>query len=424
MKNINLDWIKNIVEEFNKLPKTRKNLIEIAGYPSWENVNSNLLAFYLDVENNNDEHGFSTLFFDSLLDLLEMKLDKKFVREIFNEDSFTVQREVITNKNKRIDILLQSKNSKDCAIIIENKIYADLYNDLVEYWDSVDSENKIGVILSISNIDNVNKIIKKLQEEKEEPQDDIIFCNITHKEFVESVSNNLTNHYLNSNDRHLLFLKEYMANINSLYKNKEVDMAKDNVLKKFHENKENINKFFEVDNKLSQHVCDSFFEVMKKFGFPAVSESYSKAKHFEFDENSSAENIEKFDNKQKEILGKFRFWVSIDELKYDSQFYAGFELFDTENEDNTKYGDMLKNKLESLDVYSNEVTKSNQGNSQTYYQWIYELRFKVTDYLDHSDGFKGKLEEEISKHFFEHENNFIEHAVNNLDEIIKNNSKS
>lgn len=43
-----LDWLQKLIDSFPSKNKIRKNLIDIAGYPSWENVNSNLLAFYFD----------------------------------------------------------------------------------------------------------------------------------------------------------------------------------------------------------------------------------------------------------------------------------------------------------------------------------------------------------------------------------------
>jgi hypothetical protein len=55
-----------LLDEFSKLPdrvKRRPTLMEIAGYPHYENVCSNILAFYLDPE---EPHGLGTLVLDAL----------------------------------------------------------------------------------------------------------------------------------------------------------------------------------------------------------------------------------------------------------------------------------------------------------------------------------------------------------------------
>jgi len=123
---LKLEWLDDFVRLLPKISKVRKNFMEIAGFPKWETVNSNLLAFYLD---KTEEHGFGDLFFKSLLKLIE--LDKI---ELYNSDFF-VEREVYTPKGKYIDIVIKSvdidDNGKhDWVIILENKVYADLYNDL------------------------------------------------------------------------------------------------------------------------------------------------------------------------------------------------------------------------------------------------------------------------------------------------------
>ncbi len=187
--NMNLDWIDELIKLLPEISPIRKNMIEISGFPRWETVNSNLLAFYFD---NNEEHGFNNLFIDSLYDIIEEKTNIQiFKRQIFETD-FSVEREWITVNGKRIDILLSENYNEDefnsnWAIIIENKLNANLYNDLLNYWDSVKSKNKIGIVLTINPLID----IKKNQNDK------IYFINITHKELSEKVTRNLPKFYLN-----------------------------------------------------------------------------------------------------------------------------------------------------------------------------------------------------------------------------------
>lgn len=41
-------WLNDLVQELPTIQTTKKNLIQIAGYPNRENVNSNFLAFYFN----------------------------------------------------------------------------------------------------------------------------------------------------------------------------------------------------------------------------------------------------------------------------------------------------------------------------------------------------------------------------------------
>lgn len=220
-----MDWIDDFVNLLFKMKEKRKNYIEIVGYLSWENVNSNLLVFYFD---KNEEYGFEVLFFDSLLDFIKSKYYSLYKEEWEKIDlfvmDFLVEREVLIDDLKRIDILLYEDidsldfvglddevNFKEIiffwVIIIENKINVLLNNDFVEYWNSVKVEYKIGVILSKNEIrgdfifDN----------------NEIIYINIFYRELIDRVIYNMFGLFMNLDDWYLLLLKEFILNINLLY---------------------------------------------------------------------------------------------------------------------------------------------------------------------------------------------------------------
>lgn len=66
--------LKNLPKAVNREP----TFMEIAGYPRFENVCSNILAFYLQPSN---EHCFGTLFLDILATLIDKKIviDRRFI---------------------------------------------------------------------------------------------------------------------------------------------------------------------------------------------------------------------------------------------------------------------------------------------------------------------------------------------------------
>ena len=101
------DKYLELLHDFESLPdsKNSESIFDIAGYPHYENVSSNILAFYL---NPNNEHGLGDLLFSSLMNLaggIEIQ-----------QGNVQVSREVSTNKGGRLDIVIETDNQ----IILSN----------------------------------------------------------------------------------------------------------------------------------------------------------------------------------------------------------------------------------------------------------------------------------------------------------------
>lgn len=181
----------NVIPKIKRRPKT---FLGIAKQPHYENVMSNIYAFYFTTT---EVHGMQDLFVNSLLELInESKLGaQKKVNAILD---FEVDTEVTTKKNGRIDLLL---SSSEYAIIIENKVYHTLNNDLEDYWDSIAvtdnvEENKIGIVLSLYKLAVTH------------PH----FINITHLEFLKRVIQNMGNYLMVAKDKYVVFLKDFYQN--------------------------------------------------------------------------------------------------------------------------------------------------------------------------------------------------------------------
>ncbi len=375
-KDFDVKWLEDLVNSFPELTKNPKNFFDISGFPRRENVNSNLLAFYFD---KNEEHGFKTLFIDSLLEIISEQKGDSF--EI-DETDFSVEREVFTNKGNRIDILIKGID-ESWAIIIENKVDAGLYNDLSDYWESTQVGNgkKCGIVLSVEPMETKNG-----------------FINITHKLLIEKVVANLGNFYAESNDRHLLFLKDYISYINNFYGNK-VEVGKmENILKKFHENADNIRKLQKTNEELQKFLTTAVDEVLKSFELiPASSNKVALSRHFEFDNNL--------------LRNQFRFWVDYEKVKFDKQFFAFFELY---GEENTEYANKLKNNLEKMNIFGNIVQQGTGGKAGGNYCHIYKILIPLED---PENGFKEHLEKQLSAYFFKNSNDYIGKAVSEFGKI-------
>ena len=139
---------QELIQKFSELPnqpREDENLFSICGFPHYERVISNVLAFFLD---NQREHGLGNLFIDTLLSFCGHKdLDL----------NYRVETETPTDKGKFIDIDIIGDEYR---IIIENKINASLYNDLNEYFKfaSKNGRTVIAFVLSLKPLDpGINK---------------------------------------------------------------------------------------------------------------------------------------------------------------------------------------------------------------------------------------------------------------------------
>jgi hypothetical protein len=210
------------LEEFLKQYKLveyvekEKNIFQIAGFPHYENVSSNVLAYFLKYP----------IVFESLLNCIEKD---RFPYDISECNIENITREKSTKERKRIDILI---NTDKVIIGIENKIddpvndptVSNPMNDYYEYLKELaKKENKAWKFIVLSKI--------KVEESEN-------YINILYSDFAKELRKNYSELQKGLGDRYFLLLNEYVENIESfnggLYMNNEfVEIAKqDGNLKK------------------------------------------------------------------------------------------------------------------------------------------------------------------------------------------------
>lgn len=395
----NLDWLAKLVSSFPETPTRRKNLIEIAGYPSWENVNSNLLAFYFDEQ---EEHGFGRLFFSSLLDVLSDEFSEFDRNDFEAEDPVTAEREVFIQGGGRIDLLVKPTSTEEqetaeqsddssWAILIENKLYHHLANSLKDYWDSVNAEHKFGIVLSL------HPVSAKDMKEKTLADPGVLFKNITHRQLAAQVKKNLPEYFEQADDRHLLFLKDYLANIETHYMSNTEHL--DQTLALFHQKQEKIKELKDQDVRLLEFISETVFDIFRANNiYPGSDKKTSQAKHFYFPDE------------EDELHRAFRFYVILGEIRYQSQFECYFELY---RKSNTRYGGIVRHLLEEKGTYTAKKVRPGTGGSETAsYMHIYTIQISLAGFEE--KGFRETLKEKLNTHFFNHPNNFIEAACDAL----------
>lgn len=243
---MNLTSLKEFLDQ-KKIPSINikpKTFLEIAKQPHYENVISNIYAFFFNVY---EVHNLKDLFIRSLVECIhEHQLESK---DFSSFTDFSIDTEYSTkgigkNKKKgRIDLLLRSN---DQAIIIENKIYHYLANDLDDYWKSIEikSENnssKIGIILSL-------KPISKNQYQQFEYRTEYI--NITHIELINKVIDNASPYLENNESRHIPFLHDFIQNIINI----SSPTMNHQDIRFYLENKEKVNQLVLFKQQFKTHV--------------------------------------------------------------------------------------------------------------------------------------------------------------------------
>lgn len=199
---MNFDYIEKLFLKFKLINKTNEfqpTFLELSGYPHYENVCSNILAFFFDTSN---PHNLKDLFIKSLV----QSVFKDTVWE-GNLETISISREYKADENKRIDLVIETLDS---VFVIENKIFHWLHNDLQLYKRTIDrnylDKNKVYLVLSIKkeNVDND-------------------FIAITYDEFFSKLKNNFGYYSINANNKYILYLFDFIKTIENLNKMNDVN---------------------------------------------------------------------------------------------------------------------------------------------------------------------------------------------------------
>lgn len=220
-----------------KIESRVKTFFDVTGFPHYENVISNILAFFFDT---NEEHGFKDLWLKSLFECYNSVANTHFQLGEFEE----IEREHSTDDNKRLDIIISLDNS---IVAIENKIYASPYNPFDSYHTEILKYHKdsskciIEILLSLK------------KENNQRTKYNTVFYDITYKSLIEQVKKNIGNYIENANEKWLLFMKEVLNNIENLGERDSMNKEWQVFLK---ENGNNIAHFFENYSKdIQSKIC-------------------------------------------------------------------------------------------------------------------------------------------------------------------------
>lgn len=191
--------------QWPETPESQPTFFSIAGFPHYENVLSNVYAFFF---RTNEPHGLGRLCFDALLDVVishspELPWPDTAFQHVH------ALRELTVSDRQRLDILLhdgpdgESWQNATAALLIENKVYHWLANDLDNYWESINSESigqrKRGIVLGLR---------------PEVLPDSWIY--VTHQEWATAVERRIGSRLYRADPRYVTLLLEMIANIRTM----------------------------------------------------------------------------------------------------------------------------------------------------------------------------------------------------------------
>ena len=225
--NSDINKWQKVLDEFLNLPKIELNrtFMQISGYPHYENVCSNLLAFFFDPEN---EHGLNDLCYKALL---ECVMDSGDIQEATVID---VEREVNCD-GKRLDLVLESEQY---VIGIENKIWHTLENPLDVYTEMLKKKNG-------NDKKTVIKIV--LGVRREILSADSGWESVTYADFFEKLKPLLGYYSINAHSKYLIYLNDFIKTIEDLQENSMIDETQAKFFK------ENYHAITELNNSCKDY---------------------------------------------------------------------------------------------------------------------------------------------------------------------------
>ncbi len=212
--------LKKLMSEFKRLPRRltdEPTLLEISKFPHYENVCSNILAFYLSPE---EPHQLDNVVLCSLLRAAGVKVDDSMLQVEW------IGREVGTKAGGRLDLLVETNAY---IIGIENKIWATVNNDLSDYYLTLvkygenKKRNPIGLLLSLKPI---------------EPPEGSLFKNVIYQQFFDVLLREIGPYAVSGNRKYVEYLFDFVRTIQNLTRDRMIDHEFLNFAKK---EKKNIN---------------------------------------------------------------------------------------------------------------------------------------------------------------------------------------
>lgn len=353
MPTLDLKWLDSFVEQLPTSEPVPTTLFDILKVATRETTNSNLLAYYLDERN---PHGLGRLFLDSLISCMHSAHSSIMLEQCASP--YTVERE--TNN---IDILIQGE-ARDWAIILENKIFHVLNNDLGRYWDSVKAERKFGVVVSLTL-----RGIREIYREN--------FVSITHIDWLTKVKDAIAagGKGAHSDSRHQFVFDDFfttiMNNTQAVRNNPEYNEA----IRLFQKHQSDIARLLTTQTNLQTYIQHHINAAFEKYGF------VEGPKRFYYPDEKQPEN---------QPVPPLRFFVD-EQILTENKLSIYFELYGPA----TSMGPLIRDSTAQFQPPPGLKLDNNDSKDGGYYHLAYVLEKTVMPTHD----FPARLDEIVGRFF-------------------------
>ena len=342
---------EKLLDDFRKLPsrvERPQTFMEIAGYPHYENVCSNLLAFFMDPA---EPHELGTLVLDALVSASNITAADEEVNS-----NISVEREVSTNAGNRIDILIESDTQ---AILVENKIYANVNNPFDDYAGFLDNR--------ISDGRAKHKLLLTVFPTNAGSEWE--FVNLTYGDLIYQIRAMLGHHVSDADTRHLTMFLDFLNTLENLRKGSRMDSQFVDLLAERHEDAENFLVEIETFRKDLRKKVRELRNLIDVEGHKGVKQSFDRTTTSLYDD----------------LIHDIPISESLTVRIETSVFAQGWEIWIWP--ENGSYSD-LKNLLRRLEIPFEEYREDNGFSHQDNF---------VHKYSENLDGIRALLQGLIDK---------------------------
>lgn len=365
MQDLNYNNLKVFLEKQDKIPFIKEHIgfLDVINKTNNETINSNIYAHFLSC----DEEEIKNTFLNALLSIIEDKT--KLKTQLSDTEIFTE----FSTKTGRIDIVIRDLINQ-FHILIENKIYHHLDNDLQEYWDFIEVSDgkKRGVLLTLSPHTIPVEVDGK-------------FINITHWEWISKVKDLIDFSAINKIN-YQVYLTDFFETIEKLTNTYTMNDS----AKFYFENAQQINAVNQTRLEGHKFLNDQYNLIAAKLGMQTFGNEL-EWKNF-WDETNRLDTY--FSIVTENI-------VSGKELSYA----IIIELY----RDDIKKNDELDDKFKTHEQYQ----KLGKGKTTTTYCHYLIKNYKIT--LDEFENFADNVIENIKKDFGEIFIDIVNHLYPTID---------
>ena len=236
---ITIKGFQELLDKFSEYPieEYEPPFLELCHYSGerFEEICSRILKFFFQPR---DRHGFKDMWFRALRMAVNDKVKEneqwEVGSDVYNMETRTEER---TTAGNRIDLVLETENQ---VVVIENKIWASLYNDLKEY--------RVYVETTYKKIPNQRFIVltgHSLSVDEEKKAEDNKYVVVLYKELFDKVEKILGEYVSKCNQKYLVHMLDFMQTVKN-----RVNMMEETELDKFFENEKNYEVVTELEKQL------------------------------------------------------------------------------------------------------------------------------------------------------------------------------